>query len=222
VAVTLGNDAQVLPVDFTITAEAEFSAARTVEAGGTETVDVPPDAAGLIVVQADHQTIRTGGWEDPGGCPTSAPPTTTPPSGDDDDDGDDGGGADESGDDGGTATGSQDGGHPSTGTRSSRGGSRTAAATPTPSPTTEETTEPEGEELDALGDPVVAETPPAPALAGRGHEDDPGWGDTAVLVFWIVAAFAVVCLVGMLINSLRRRRGQRRYERYVSPFADFH
>lgn len=225
VTVTLANDAKVLPVEFEVTADAAFTASRTVAAGGTTTVEVPAAAAGLIVIQADHQNLKTDSWADPGGCATGAPPTTAPPTTAPPTTGGSSGG--NSGDDGSdepdsTSTGAHDGGHPSTGAHTSRSGSR---ATPSPTPSASEAdpqADPEEtEQAQGLSDAGSAPTQPAPVpLAAR--DDDPGIGGTAVLIAWIVAAFAVLCLVIALINGIRRRRGRRRYERYVSPFADFH
>jgi hypothetical protein len=214
VTVTLTNDAAVASVEFEITADASFTATRTVAAGDSATVDVPAGAATHIDVHADQKSIRTGGWQDPGGCATSAPPTTTPPT-----TGGGGGGGDDPDDPGGTSTGTHDGGHPSTGTHTSRNGSRaTASPTPTPTETDSGATD---DPLAALGGPTDLPTQPAPVELAARH-DDAGWGGTAVLVAWIVAGLAVLCLVLALLNGLRRKRGRRRYERYVSPFADFH
>jgi hypothetical protein len=220
VTVTLANDAVVLPVEFEITAGAGFTVSRTVAADASTTVDVPSDAAGQIVVQADNRTIRTGGWEEPGGCATSAPPTTAPPtSGGDDGDDEDGG---DSGGEGEPSTSGNDGGHPSTGTRSGRGGGTAASPTPTRTPDVEEPAVeedlPETEEPAAL----ASQPPPPLSLSGGAGREDEGIGGTAVLVAWAVAGLAVLSLVIAILNGVRRKRGRRRYERYVSPFASFH
>jgi len=220
VTVSLANDATVLSVEFEITAEAAFSATRTVAADDSTTVDVPADAAGLIVVQADHQNLKSGKWTDPGGCATSAPPTTDPPS--------TGGGGGSGGDDDdpdepdSTSTGAHDGGHPSTGTHTSRSGGR-ATPSPTPSPTEADPEATEDDQLDAINDPGTPPTQPAPAqLTAHNRDNNPGFGGTVVMIAWIIAAVAVLFLIVVLLNGIRRKRGQRRYERYVSPFADFH
>jgi len=97
-------------------------------------------------------------------------------------------------------------------------------ATPSPTPSDSEEADPEAtaDQLDALGSPGDLPTQPAPAQVLAHSRDDSGIGGTAVLIAWIVAAFAVLCLVIALLNGIRRKRGKRRYERYVSPFANFH